>query len=209
VFEALSVKLSRRRDSSSSATFASSREQVRAEAVVDPLPERDVLAQTPADRESNASGSANTLVVAVRDEKTITIASRGIATPPELDVTRDDRHIPCVGVDSRSVSRPHAIDADGSSFTICHCRGFSASRRIISVQHLRRRLVACDEQLLDDAQHLRHVERALVDDLRVVVIDARVQQVREQVVSRLVRRVDLLGEVRLELVARPRSAAIR
>ncbi len=68
-------------------------------------------------------------------------------------------------------------------------------------QHLRRGLVAGDEQLLDDAQHLGHVERARVGDLRVVVIDPGVEQVREQVVSWLgATQFELLGEIALELV---------
>jgi len=46
-------------------------------------------------------------------------------------------------------------------------------------QQLGRGLVACHQQLLDDAEHLGHlghVERTLVRHFRIVVVDARLQR---------------------------------
>ena len=68
-------------------------------------------------------------------------------------------------------------------------------------QQLRRGLVAGHEQLLHDAQHLGHVEGPRVGDLRIVVVDARLQERGQQVVLGLdLASLELGGEVVLVLV---------
>jgi hypothetical protein len=94
------------------------------------------------------------------------------------------RNMPCVGVDSRNASSTIFGARPGSACKADHSSGFSASSRMVSVSSFVVVSLPATSSCWMMLSISGHVERPLVGHVGIVVVDAGVEQVRQQVVLR-------------------------